>query len=457
MALMAVLYMSAQAQTCRFPAYTTADYNLTYNMEFDSVAGYIPDSLHRICGQVFTYSLHGLVPSSDDSRTIALTGGSADPTTSNTLPAVLCRLLQGYNQLDINAIKQQYRPADAAVFDQVLTDSVIALQYLSSIGAMQTMKLLFTYEADGYTFAMLQCAFNDGDVNVIPFALQNIGGQWYAAITSTDSLLTPSLMVFLQHRTVGDFVLDNDFDGDGIADSVDNCPCNANPDQLDTDGDGVGDDCDNCLYISNPNQEDFDNDGVGDACDNCKYRVNPDQIDADGDGVGDVCDNCPSTPNPKQYDFDADGLGDECDDDMDDDGIPDDEDDDIDGDGIPNEEDNCPATFNPGQDDSDGDGYGDGCDNCPMHYNPEQEEADSDGIGDLCDEDVDGDGIPNDIDNCPGTPNPDQADLDCDGTGDVCDDDVDGDGVPNDIDNCPNVFNPDQSDVNGNGIGDVCE
>ena len=189
MALMAVLYMSAQAQTCRFPAYTTADYKLTYNMEFDSVTGYMPDSLHRICDQVFTYSLHGLVPSSDDSRTIALTGGSADPMTSNTLPAVLCRLLQGYNQLDINAIKQQYRPADAAVFDQVLADSVIALQYLSSIGAMQSMKLLFTYEANGYTFAMLQCAFNDGDVNVIPFALQSIGGQWYHASNSVQESL----------------------------------------------------------------------------------------------------------------------------------------------------------------------------------------------------------------------------------------------------------------------------
>lgn len=457
MALMALSYMGAQAQTCRFPAYTTADYTLTYNMEFDSVAGYIPDSLHSICGQVFKYSLHGLGPSSDDSRTIALTGGSADPTAANSLPATLCRLLQAYHQLDISAIKQQYRPADAAVFDQLLADSAIAQQYLASIGAMQTMKLLFTYEADGYTFVMLQCAFNDGDVNIFPFALQSFGGQWYAAITTTDSLLTPSLMVFLQHRTVEDFILGNDFDGDGIADSADNCPCNANPDQLDTDGDGVGDGCDNCLYIPNPNQEDFDNDGVGDKCDNCKYRMNPDQMDSDGDGVGNECDNCLSTPNPKQYDFDADGVGDECDDDMDDDGVPDNEDDDIDGDGILNGEDNCPYTFNPDQEDSDGDGFGDGCDNCPMQNNPGQEDADGDGIGDLCDEDVDGDGIPDDLDNCPGTPNPDQADLDCDGTGDVCDDDMDGDGVPNPIDNCPNVFNPDQSDVNGNGIGDVCE
>lgn len=449
--------LGTSAQTCRFPAYTAVDYTMTVNMEFDSVTGQLIDSSHAICNNVFSYSVQGLVPSSDDSRIIALTGGSADPATSNTLPAVLCRLLQAYNQQSISAIKQQYRPADAAAFDQELANDTVAQHYFSSVGAIQSMKLLFSYEIGDFTIAMVECMFNDGSSSVLPFAMQNVGGQWYAAFASTTSMMPAVFTVFLQYRTVGDIILGNDFDGDGIADSVDNCPCNANPDQLDTDGDGVGDGCDNCLYITNPNQEDFDNDGVGDACDNCKYRVNPDQIDTDGDGVGDACDNCPSTPNPKQYDFDADGVGDECDDDMDDDGIPDDEDDDIDGDGILNEEDNCPYSFNPGQEDSDGDGLGDGCDNCPMQYNPGQEDADGDGIGDLCDEDVDGDGIPNDIDNCPKTPNPDQADLDCDGTGDVCDEDVDGDGVPNNIDNCPNVFNPDQSDVNGNGIGDVCE
>lgn len=35
-----------------------------------------------------------------------------------------------------------------------------------------------------------------------------------------------------------------DADGDGIADSIDNCPQNANADQTDTDGDGSGDACD---------------------------------------------------------------------------------------------------------------------------------------------------------------------------------------------------------------------
>lgn len=46
-----------------------------------------------------------------------------------------------------------------------------------------------------------------------------------------------------------------DSDGDGVPDSVDNCPHLANPDQKDTDGDGVGDACDNCPNVSNPTQD----------------------------------------------------------------------------------------------------------------------------------------------------------------------------------------------------------
>ena len=49
-------------------------------------------------------------------------------------------------------------------------------------------------------------------------------------------------------------VSDRDSDGDGVGDSIDNCPDVANPDQLDTDFDGIGDACD----------PDIDNDGFSD-------------------------------------------------------------------------------------------------------------------------------------------------------------------------------------------------
>ncbi|NHN27985.1 hypothetical protein FIA58_020085 [Flavobacterium jejuense] len=112
-----------------------------------------------------------------------------------------------------------------------------------------------------------------------------------------------------------------DTDGDGIVDSIDNCPYTFNPLQEDTEdldgdgipeGDGIGDLCDNCKTTINPLQEDLDGDGVGDECDNCPKISNFDQTDSDLDGIGDVCDNCPNSANPNQTDTNQNGIGDDC-------------------------------------------------------------------------------------------------------------------------------------------------
>ncbi|MEO1085903.1 MAG: thrombospondin type 3 repeat-containing protein [Acidobacteriota bacterium] len=58
---------------------------------------------------------------------------------------------------------------------------------------------------------------------------------------------------------------------------------------------------------------DQDGDRVGDDVDNCPVDANADQMDGDTDQVGDLCDNCPAVPNPNQQDSDMDGLGDLCD------------------------------------------------------------------------------------------------------------------------------------------------
>jgi M6 family metalloprotease-like protein len=125
-----------------------------------------------------------------------------------------------------------------------------------------------------------------------------------------------------------------DSDGDGICNSFDNCPTNANPLQEDGDGDGKGNVCDNCPTIANPLQEDGDTDGKGNVCDNCPTMANPLQEDGDNDGLGDVCDNCPTIANSGQ-DRDNDGKGDVCD--------------------------NCPSIANANQSNIDGDAYGDVC------------------------------------------------------------------------------------------------
>lgn len=258
----------------------------------------------------------------------------------------------------------------------------------------------------------------------------------------------------------GDVNVVVDTDGDGVADTADNCPALANTNQTDNDADGQGDVCDtdddndsrpdgadNCPLVANAGQADTDGDGLGDACD----------ADLDDDGRGNESDNCPVAANPDQTDTDGDGVGDECD-------LNDD------GDAYPDATDNCPAVPNNGQEDLDGDGIGDVCDadldgdgtgndsdNCPLDANVAQDDADSDGAGDACDGDDDNDGVGDASDNCPLMANASQGDRDGDGLGDVCDSDLDGDGAANGVDNCPLAANPDQRDFDGDARGDACD
>ena len=120
---------------------------------------------------------------------------------------------------------------------------------------------------------------------------------------------------------------EGDRDGDGIADSFDQCPdqretyngfedLDGCPDDPDTDGDGIPDSRDACLlepedkdgYLDEDGCPDPDNDadGIADAQDKCPDKPeDPDGFededgcpddDNDGDTVADVYDQCPNTP-----------------------------------------------------------------------------------------------------------------------------------------------------------------
>ena len=249
----------------------------------------------------------------------------------------------------------------------------------------------------------------------------------------------------------------NDSDHDGVVNNLDNCPNNANTNQLDTDGNGEGDVC-QYVIVDPTCRKDYDCDGILDHIDNCPQIANSNQLDSDGDGAGDACDDV----KPCVDDFDCDG--------------------------VPDEKDNCKEIYNPNQQDSDGDGAGDACDdvkpcvddfdcdgvpdekdNCKEIYNPNQEDSDGNGTGDACENkfgcegDYDCDGVPDEKDNCKEVYNPNQEDSDEDGQGNACDDikpcekDADCDGIPDEKDNCPTTPNQSQEDSNGDGVGDACE
>lgn len=78
-----------------------------------------------------------------------------------------------------------------------------------------------------------------------------------------------------------DILDDDDDDLDGVVNDVDNCPADANANQLNSDDDTLGNECD----------DDDDNDLILDNFpDNCPLVANFDQRDGNNNGIGDVCE-----------------------------------------------------------------------------------------------------------------------------------------------------------------------
>jgi gliding motility-associated-like protein len=331
------------------------------------------------------------------------------------------------------------------------------------------------------------------------FIGENSGGQWTLNVADNAGFDT---------GTIDSWSLDicgfeqDDSDGDGVPDGVDNCPDLANTDQADLDEDGIGDVCD----------DDIDGDGIVNAEDNCPEVANPGQEDIDGDGIGDVCDeecgiyesaNVPIEIAADASDVEAYEATVEVTENV---YITD-----------INVTVNIDHTWNSdialflvnpqgefielsilngGNSQNYTDTVFDDDAETPItagtgpftgSFSPEEPLSTFNGqlsqgtwiLGvvdvfppldggvinsftlELCGTrdpfDYDLDTVLNENDNCVFVANTDQTDTDGDGFGDVCDDDDDNDGLLDEQDNCPLVANPDQADNDGDGIGDLCD
>ncbi len=181
-----------------------------------------------------------------------------------------------------------------------------------------------------------------------------------------------------------------DTDGDGVADTFDNCPSVSNPSQTDTDGDGVGDACEpmSCTFVLTPPSQSIPAAGASDsftvtALAGCNWTATSNDawvtVDSGSPGVGNgtvnytVAGHVSVSPRAGTISLGGETFT------ANQQGAPD-----ADGDGVADSLDNCPSVANPGQEDADGDGVGDVCDNCPSVSNPSQTDTDGDGVGDAC-------------------------------------------------------------------------
>jgi len=178
--------------------------------------------------------------------------------------------------------------------------------------------------ADGGTVTPASGIFDDGEVVTIA-AVPGEGYaflQWGGDATGTTN---PLILTITSDLEITAEFTQQDADGDGVCDNLDQCPntptgadVNTNGcalSELDSDGDGITDDQDLCA--DTPDSEEADETG-------CSVS----QKDTDSDGVADDLDQCPETPEGEDVDEQGCSLSQK----------------DTDGDGVTDDEDLCPGT-----------------------------------------------------------------------------------------------------------------
>ncbi|PCJ81911.1 MAG: hypothetical protein COA49_02810 [Bacteroidetes bacterium] len=171
------------------------------------------------------------------------------------------------------------------------TDRLMDYTWRSDWSSYMPGKLDYILISDGVIDVLNQFTLQTSDLS--PARLSQYG------LLAGDDLAASDHFIVVADLALTGGTSQQDSDGDGINDSIDNCPDLANADQNDFNADGIGDAC-----------SDFDNDGLSDELEIQVLGTDPSIQDTDGDGLTDGIEVSLFITDPLLYDTDGNGFSD---------------------------------------------------------------------------------------------------------------------------------------------------
>ena len=215
----------ASAQSDLFPTIATTDMSIAIPIGQRGQRMYAAGEGKLLCDSLMSYQIHGAVKTQASNWSIRTSGGTMNANDTNTVPALLCRVLKAYQTMNFTALASCYDSPSAAELNTLLKTDSIKIKFLMAMANISHFELQVMYNTPSATYLFVKICYHDNTQSLALFLAQQTEQGWKLISGEDKSDLGYNLLVYLTNHQAYNLISSNDIDNDGIPNGNDPCPC----------------------------------------------------------------------------------------------------------------------------------------------------------------------------------------------------------------------------------------
>lgn len=215
----------SSAQSDQFPTVTPTDMSIAIHIGHRGQRIYAAGEGKLLCDSLMSYQIHGAVKTQASNWSIRTSGGTMNANDTNTVPALLCRVLKAYQTMNFTALASCYDSPSAAELNTLLKTDSIKIKFLMAMANISHFELQVMYNTPSATYLFVKICYHDNTQSLALFLAQQTEQGWKLISGEDKSDLGYNLLVYLTNHQAYNLISSNDIDNDGIPNGNDPCPC----------------------------------------------------------------------------------------------------------------------------------------------------------------------------------------------------------------------------------------